>query len=96
MLKSAYNQGVHAALVRFKLAGPLGADMPPGSVGAHGTQFSLPYSPRTNANPEAGEPYDPAAQINTEDRIDKLWNISDIDHMAPGGAGGQYGEEVIG
>lgn len=96
MLKSAYNQGVHAALTRFKLAGTLGAEPPPGSVETHGTAFQLPYNPRTSSNPEAGEPYNEAAQTNTEDRTDKLWNISDIDHIAPGGAGGQYGTEVIG
>jgi len=95
MLKTAYNQGVQTALTRFKLAGPLGADMPPGSVGAHGSQFSLPYTPRTSDNPETGEPYDEAAQEHAKDRIDRLWNISDIDHMAPGGASG-YGSEVIG
>lgn len=96
MLKSAYNHGVQAAVARFKLAATMGAAPPPGSVETHGSNFSLPHSPRTSDNPAPGEPYNPAAQIDTEDRIDKLWNISDIDHMAPGGAGGQYGEEVIG
>jgi len=96
VLKSAYNQGVQAAIARYKLADTMGATPPPGSVETHGSNFSLPYTPRTSDNPAAGDPYDPAAQINTEDRIDKLWNISDIDHMAPGGAGGQYGAEVIG
>ncbi len=96
MLKSAYNQGVHAALSHFKLAGTLGAEPPPGSVEAHGSQFSIPYAPRSSSNPAPGEPYDEVAQGVTQDRTDHLWNISDIDHIAPGGAGGQYGEEVIG
>ena len=95
MLKTAYNQGVQAALTRFKLAGSLGADMPPGSVDAHGTTSKLPYAPRSNANPEPGYPYDEAARNFAEGRSDWLWNISDIDNMAPGGAS-DYGTEVIG
>lgn len=95
MLKTAYNMGVQAALTRFKLAGPLGADMPPGSVDAHGTTVKLPYAQRPSANPPPGEPYDDAARARASDRVDWLWNISDIDHMAPGGAS-DYGSEVIG
>jgi hypothetical protein len=95
MLKTAYNQGVRTAFTRFKLAGPMGADMPPGSMGAHGTDFKIPYPPGKKHEPNTNTD-DSAAETRSEDRNDRLWNISDIDNLAPGGAGGQYGEEVIG
>ena len=95
MLKQAFHSGRRAAFARFKLAGPLGADMPPGSVDAHGTTTKLPYAQRPSANPAPGEPYDEAARNFAEGRSDWLWNISDLEHMAPGGAS-DYGAEVIG
>lgn len=95
MFKSAYNKGIQDALARFKLAGPLGADVPPGSIDAHGTTARIPYALRPSANPPPGEPYDDAARERATGRVDWLWNISDIDHMGPGGAS-DYGTEVIG
>ncbi len=98
MLQNAYNSGVQAALARFKLAGTLGADYgvgPKGTEMSHGTDRFM-YPPQAGANPAPGEPFDPRQRLRAEDQSDFLWNISEYDRLAPGGAGGQYGQEVIG
>jgi len=88
-LRAARRSGVESALARFKLAGAMGAPagvQPHGSEHSHGTT-RLPYPPRSPGSDPAGQ--DP-------NMPDWLWNISDIDHLAPGRADGTYGQEVIG
>ena len=98
-LRTAYNSGVKAALQRFKVAGPLGADygvMPQGEALSHGTALNA-NAPRSDSNPAPGEAFDDAARMKAEGTSDLLWNLSEYDKLAAGGAGGQYGqEEVIG
>lgn len=89
MLKQAHSRGVYSALVRFKLSGAMGAPIsvqPRGDEQSHGTaQHQYPArSPASSPNSQ-----DP-------DMPDWLWNISDIDHLAPGRADGTYGQEAIG
>lgn len=89
MLKQAHNQGVQAALARFKLSDAMGAPpgvAPRGDEQSHGTErHEYPARSPTSA-PDGQDP----------DMPDWLWNISDIDHLAPGRADGTYGQEVIG
>lgn len=92
VLKTAYQTGMTTALAHFKVAEPLGAE--PQSAPSHGTARRQ-YPPMMGANPAPGEPYDLAAQTVGQDLSDRLWDTSDIDHLAPGGAG-EYGQEVIG
>lgn len=88
-LTRACHDGRAAALARFKLASAMGADagvMPRGDEQSHGTE-RLQYPSRSPASAPDGQ--DP-------DMSSWLWNISDIDHMAPGRADGSFGQEVIG
>ena len=80
-LKISYNSGVNAAFSRFKLAGPLGANvgvMPKGPEVSHGTS--------TNTYPKTD-----ATDTQSKGKVDSLWNISDIGHMSAG-----HNDEVIG
>lgn len=89
-VRTAYNRGVQAALVRFKMAGPLGADYgvaPSGPEVSHGTDRRQ-YAPVTSL-PDQG------AEERTEDRAHRLWDLSEYDRLAPGMAG-NWGQEVIG
>lgn len=86
-----------AALARFKLAGPAGADYgvaPRGPELSHGTALNA-YPPLATGNVPAGNPYDAAARAKAEGATDLLWNLSEYDRLAPGGAG-DYGQETIG
>lgn len=105
MLKTAYNNGVKAALARLKIAIPLpdatayGATINPSPQGpeqSHGTQLNT-YPPRQNANPPTTDPsYNFESKAHGKDRdADFLWNISEYDRLAPG-ATGEWGQEVIG
>lgn len=88
-LLAAHRRGVTSALSRFKLSGAMGASpgvMPRGDEQSHGTDRHQ-YPARSPASSPGGQ--DP-------DMPDELWNISDIDHLAPGRADGTYGQEVIG
>lgn len=88
-LVRACRRGAHSALVRFKLAGPMGADIgvqPRGDEQSHGTE-RLQYLTRSPATDPDGQ--DP-------DMSSWLWNISDVDHLAPGRTDGSFGQEVIG
>ncbi len=89
MLKQARNQGVRAALARFKLSGAMGAPpgvAPRGDEQSHGTERHQ-YPARS-----------PASDPNNQDpdMSDWLWTVSDVNHLAPGRADGTYGQEVIG
>lgn len=88
-LRAARRAGIVSALARFKLSGAMGAPagvQPRGDEHSHGTARLL-YPPRSPAsNPASQDPNMP----------DWLWNISNIDHLAPGRADGTYGQEVIG
>lgn len=88
-LAQAWRQGTRSALARFKLAGPMGADIgvqPRGDEQSHGTErLQYPARPPTS-DPDGQDP----------DMSSWLWNISDIDHLAPGRADGSFGQEVIG
>lgn len=78
-----------ARLARDKTSGALGADVgvaPSGDEQSHGTQRNQ-YPARSPATDPNGQ--DP-------NMTDWLWDISDIDHLAPGRADGTYGQEVIG
>lgn len=89
MLLHAHNQGQRTALKRFKLAGPMGANIgiqPRGDEQSHGTE-RLPYPARSPTSDPDGQ--DPNMSSG-------LWNMSDIDHLAPGRADGSFGQEVIG
>jgi len=88
-LADAQASGTRSALVRFKLAGPMGADidiMPKGDEQSHGTD-RFQYQQRSPVSPPNGQ--DP-------DMSSWLWDISDLDHMAPGRADGTFGQETIG
>lgn len=93
-LKTARARGVRAALARFKLAGPAGADfgvMPKGDEVSHGTARTQ-YAPRSGAEPNS----DPTSAWRA-DMPDWLWdNFTSYDDVGPGRADGSYGEEVIG
>lgn len=96
MLRIAYNSGVKAALARFKLASPTGADFPVGPMGpelSHGTARTQVTRP--GANPAPGEPFDFQQRALAENNSDALWNISEYDKLAPGNTG-EWGQEVIG
>ena len=54
------------------------------------------YAPQILENPELGSDYQEAPIDKAHNTVDKLWNISEYDKLAPGGAGGQFGQEVIG
>jgi hypothetical protein len=84
-----FRQGAKSALVKFKLAGPMGADIgvaPRGGEQSHGTE-RLQYPARSPAsNPDGQDP----------DMSSWLWDVSDVDRLAPGNADGSFGQEVIG
>lgn len=88
-VKKAFDDGKYAALTRFKLSGAMGASagiQPRGDEQSHGTA-RLQYPPRPpGSDPDGQDP----------NMSDWLWNISDVDHLAPGRADGTYGQEVIG
>ncbi len=89
MLKQARSQGQRAALARFKLSGAMGAPagvQPRGDEQSHGTA-RIQYPTRSPAS---------AQDVQDPYTSDWLWNISDVDHLAPGRADGTYGQEVIG
>lgn len=91
-LLDAVRRGKDAALARFKLAGPMGADsgvMPRGEEHSHGTD-SVQYARR---EPEAGP-----ADASRANMPDWLWDIFTTHDrgMAPGRADGTFGQEVIG
>jgi len=92
-LNQAYNTGAMTALVRYKMADAvLGARhgvQPPGDTLSSGTAL-IPYAGRPSMSPT-----DPAAQAKAKGAVDDLWNLSDIDHLAPGLAGG-YSEQNFG
>jgi hypothetical protein len=89
VLAHAHNQGRQAALAQFKLGNSMGADIgvqPRGDELSHGTE-RFQYPARSPASsPDNQDP----------DMSSWLWNISDIDHLAPGRADGSFGQEVIG
>jgi hypothetical protein len=88
-LRAARSAGVASALARFKLSGAMGASpgvAPRGDEQSHGTE-RLQYPSRSPASAPGGQ--DP-------NMPDWLWNVSDVDHLAPGRADGTYGQEVIG
>ncbi len=89
MLAHAYDQGRRTALARFKLSGAMGASpgvAPRGDEQSHGT-YRHQYPARSPVSPPNSQ--DP-------NMPDWLWNISDINHLAPGRADGTYGQEVVG
>lgn len=91
MIKTAHDRGRVEALVRFKLAGPMGANpgvMPKGEEQSHGTE-SVQYP--------QGHPSDPTSAAHG-DMPDWLWDIftSYDGNVAPGRADGSYGQETIG
>lgn len=72
-----------------KQGSALGANagvMPRGDEQSHGSGV-VPYPERSPSTPPDGQ--DP-------DMSDWLWNISDLDHLAPGRADGSFGQETIG
>lgn len=88
-LRFAHHNGVNRALTRFKLSSAMGANpgvQPRGVEQSHGTE-RLQYPAKS-----------PAAEPNGQDpnMPDWLWNLSDINHLAPGRSDGTYGQEVIG
>lgn len=88
-LWSARIDGVASALARFKLSSAMGASLgvtPRGTEQSHGTERLQYPSRSTTSDPGEQDPNMP----------DRLWNVSDIDHLAPGRADGTYGQEVIG
>lgn len=91
MLKNANNAGTLAALRRFKLSGPMGADagvMPKGDEQTHGTDRA-PYTPKAPGQSTPGE-----LQANMPDW---LWDaFTTYDNIAPGRADGTFGQETIG
>lgn len=81
--------GTRAALARFKLAGSMGADVgvaPRGDEQSHGTE-RVQYPARAPGSDPDGQ--DPSMSS-------RLWDVSDVDHLAPGRADGSFGQEVIG
>lgn len=88
MITNAHARGRLEALRRFKLAGPMGADVgvaPRGDEQSHGTE-AVPYTPKNPSAPDGQVPSMP----------DWLWQLSEYDSLAPGRADGTFGEEVIG
>lgn len=88
-LAEAYRRGQANALARFKLAGPMGADVavaPRGDEQSHGTELR-PYPERQSSDPVDGQ---------RPDMPDWLWNLSEYDRIAPSRADGTFGQEVIG
>lgn len=93
MIKQAHKAGQLAALARFKLAGPMGADpgvMPSGDEQSHGTERTQ-YAKRDGAEPNATPTS--ADQADMPDWLLDLFTT--YDHIAPGGAS-DFGQEVIG
>lgn len=93
----AYAQGARAAYVRFKVAGPMGADIdvqPKGPEWSHGTA-NIEYALRGPQRKPDSEDDSSTAEANMSDW---LWDnfTSYDDDMAPGRADGSYGQEVIG
>lgn len=88
-LVRACKRGAQSALARFKLAGPMGANVgvaPRGDEQSHGTT-RVQYPIRTpGSDPDGQDP----------DMSSWLWDVSDIDRLAPGRADGSFGQEVIG
>jgi hypothetical protein len=90
LLKNAHHRGTAAALQRFKLAGPMGADvgvMPKGDEQSHGTD-RVQYARR-----------DPTSVPNGQDPNMSAWlwdNFTTYDNIAPGRADGTFGQETIG
>ena len=99
MLKIAYNAGVKAAIAHFKLAETvLGASpgvAPRGEEVSHGSD-RIQDAPQSAEVPPSGQGHQSPTQDKAHNAVDWLWNISEYDKLAPGGAGGQFGEEVIG
>lgn len=101
MLKAAYNAGMRAALVRYKVAlpvsgGAMGADYgvaPSGSEVSHGTDRTT-YAPGKNDNPSTRDP-DYNDKSKEYGSPDFLWNISEYNRLSPGYTG-EWGQEVIG
>lgn len=88
-LLAAHRRGVASALSRFKLSGAMGASPGialQGDEQSHGTDRHQ-YPARSPASAPDGQ---------NPDMPDWLWDISDIDRLAPGRADGTYGQEVIG
>lgn len=78
-----------AVLARFKLGSSMGANIgvqPRGDELSHGTE-RFQYPSRSPSSTPDGQ--DPGMSS-------RLWNISDVDHLAPGRADGSFGQEVIG
>lgn len=93
MIKQAFAAGHRAALERFKLAGPMGADsgvMPSGDEQSHGTERTQ-YAKREGNEPNATSTS--AERANAPDWLLDLFTT--YDHIAPGGAS-SFGQEVIG
>lgn len=84
-----YNYGVKAAMARFKLAGPMGADV---GVAPRGPEFS--HGTALNQYPLASS--NVAGQMRADNATDSLWNLSEYDRLAPGTSGSSYGQETIG
>ncbi len=88
-LHGAHRNGVTSALSRFKLSGAMGASpgvTPRGDGQSHGTERHQYPARSPSSPPDSQDPNMP----------DWLWNISDINHLAPGRTDGTYGQEVIG
>lgn len=88
----ATSKGARDALLRFKLAGPMGADsgvMPKGDEQSHGTdrvQYARKDTPDPSQTPSWWRDVMP----------DWLWdNFTSYDNIGPGRAH-EYGQEVIG
>jgi len=95
--KRAYWDGQRSALLLFKVAGALGADVgvaPRGPEVSHGTQRTQ-YALRGPQRKPDSEDLGSSAEAN---QSDWLWdNFTAYDgEMAPGRADGSYGQEVIG
>ncbi len=92
-LRAAFERGKLAALARFKLAGPMGADpgvMPSGDEQSHGTERTQ-YAPRNGNEPNAT-----SVSVDRANMPDWLLDLfTTYDHIAPGGAS-DFGQEVIG
>jgi len=93
-LHEAFKRGKQAALERFKLAGPMGADpgvMPSGDEQSHGTD-RVQYAKR-----EGNEPNATSTSVERANAPDWLLDLfTTYDHIAPGRADGSFGQEVIG
>lgn len=87
MIARAHQAGRDAALRRFKIAGPMGADYgvaPRGDEQSHGSADTA-YAPRAPTDPSQ-----PPTSMS-----DWLWAMSEHDRLAPGAAS-EYGSETIG